>query len=74
MTSVKPAAAAGERLAGESDELLRRSLLTAVTAIAQAGASEEHDAHNCTREAWAEKVLSYLSSNCAAAWLTQRLP
>ena len=44
-----------ERLAGEPDELLRRSLLTAVTAMAQSGASEEHMTTS-TREAWAEKV------------------
>ena len=44
-----------ERLAGEPDELLRRSLLTAVTAMAQSGASEEHMPTN-VREAWAEKV------------------
>ena len=47
------------RLAGESDELLRRSLLTAVTAMAQSGASEEHMTIS-TREAWAEKVLTPL--------------
>ena len=46
-----------ERLAGESDELLRRSLLTAVTAMAQSGTSEEHMPIT-VREAWAEKVTS----------------
>lgn len=44
-----------ERLAGESDELLRRSLLTAVTAMAQSGVPEEH-LQTTVREAWAEKV------------------
>lgn len=47
-----------ERLAGESDELLRRSLLTAVSAIAQAGTSDEM-MPTIVREAWAEKVLSH---------------
>ena len=75
-----------ERLAGESDELLRRSLLTAVTAMAQSGASEEH-MPTIIREAWAEKVIlhplprhcstykccrySLWNQRCCMGWCTQ---
>ena len=52
-----------ERLAGESDELLRRSLLTAASAIAQAGISDEM-MPTIVREAWAEKVLSHEPPFC----------
>ena len=44
------------RLAGESDELLRRSLLTAIAAMAQCGVAGEA-LPTAVREAWAEKVL-----------------
>ena len=58
-----------ERLAGEPDELLRRSLLTAVAAMAQLGASEER-LPTAVREAWAEKVasLSHTLSSCPALY------
>ena len=45
-----------ERLAGEHDELLRRSLLTAIAAMAQCGIAGEALPTE-VREAWAEKVL-----------------
>lgn len=44
-----------ERLAGESDELLRRSLLTAVSAMAQTGVPGQ-TMPTAMQEAWAEKV------------------
>ena len=52
-----------DRLAGESDELLRRSLLTAIAAMAQCGVAGEA-LPTAVREAWAEKVLP------APAWPT----
>ena len=44
-----------DRLAGEPDELLRRSLLTAISVMAQPGSSGDA-MPTAVREGWAEKV------------------
>ena len=44
-----------DRLAGEPDELLRRSLLTAILVMAQPGSSGDA-MPTAVREGWAEKV------------------
>ncbi|CAK0785443.1 hypothetical protein CVIRNUC_008652 [Coccomyxa viridis] len=57
-----------DRLAGESDELLRRSLLTAIAAMAQCGLAGEA-LPTAVREAWAEKILGWLCEDSCTAML-----